>query len=159
EDQAVLVTHKQFLVEQDVLKEWERNTSKLSQVITGARSELSSLPSSYEADEASPNKSLLAEAQTLLSNRISMALQKVEEIQQLISESSEDWRRYLEYVREWEAKFEAHTKKYEEVKQQATEHEALLKQIAEIEARISSLKETVAERKADLESHGKPEEE
>lgn len=43
------------------------------------------------------------------------------------------------------------------MKKRATEHEALLKQITEIEGRIKSLKETIAERKSDLEEHGSPE--
>lgn len=159
QDQTVLATHKQFLNEHEALKRWERNTDKLSQVIADARSELGQLPSAYEVDDTSPCKSVLAEAHGRLVNLFSAARQKVEDIQQLLSDSADDWSAYVECTREWEAKFEAHTKKYEDVRQQATEHEALLKQIAEIESRISSLKDTVSERKADLESHGTPEDE
>lgn len=157
DDQAVLATHKQFLIEQESLKRWERNTDKFSQVIAEARSELSALPSSYASDETLPNNALLLEAHSRLSSIFSVARQKLEEIEGLLSESSGDWRRYSECRREWEAKFEAHEKKYEDVKKRATEHEALLKQITEIEGRIKSLKETIAERKSDLEEHGSPE--
>jgi chromosome segregation protein len=156
-DQAVLTTHKQYLVEQESLKRWERNTDKFSQVIAEARSELSTLPSSYESDETLPNNVLLVDAHVRLSSAFSVARQKLEEIEGLLSESSGDWRRYSECKREWQAKFEAHEKKYEDVKKRAIEHESLLKQITEIEGRIKSLKETIAERKSDLEEHGSPE--
>ena len=157
DDQAVLATHKQFLVEQESLKRWERNTDKLSQVISDARSELSALPSGYASDDTLPNNALLVDAHGRLSNIFSLARTKMEEIEGLLSESSDDWRRYSECKREWESKFEAHEKKYEDVKKRATEHEALLKQITEIEGRIKSLKETIAERKSDLQEHGSPE--
>lgn len=159
EDQAVLSTHKKYLTEQEVLVKWDRNTDKLSQVVASARTELSSLPSSYEADPESPNNDLLTEAEARLSHLFSEARAKLEEIAQLLSESSGDWKRYTECKREWKAKFEAHEKKYEDVKKQAVQHEALLKQIAEIEGRIKSLKETISERNTDLEEHGAPESE
>lgn len=159
EDQAVLATHKKYLTEQDSLKKWQRNTEKLTQVVANARAELASLPSSHATDDSSPNNALLLEGQTRLTKVFSDARQKLEDIQQLMSETSGDWRRYAEIVREWDGKFEAHAKKYEEVKQRATEHEALLKQISEIEGRMGSLKETISGRKADLDRHGKPEDE
>ena len=157
DDQGVLTTQKKFLVELESLNRWERNTGKFSQVIAEARSELFALPSSYDSDETLPNNALLVEAHTRLSSIFAVARQKLEEIERLLSESSDDWRRYSECRREWKAKFEAHEKKCEDVKQRATEHEALLKQITEIEGRIKSLKETIAERKSDLEEHGSPE--
>ncbi|MFI4852587.1 MAG: TrlF family AAA-like ATPase [Gimesia chilikensis] len=157
DDQAVLATHKQFLVEQESLKRWERNTEKFSQVISETRSELSALPSSYASDETMPNNALLVEAHSRLSSIFSVARKRLEEVEGLLSESSEDWRRYSECKREWETKYEAHEKRYEDVKKRATEHEALLKQITELEERIKSLKETIAQRNSDLEEHGSPE--
>ena len=158
-DQDVLATHKKLLIEQDSLKRWNRNTEKLNEVIANARSEVSMLPASFEADDSLPNSSLLEEAHGRLSNVFTVARRKLEEIEGLLSESSDDWQRYSELRREWEAKFEAHQKEYEDVKKRATEHEALLKQISDIETRIESLKETISERNSDLDGHGAPEEE
>lgn len=157
QDQDVLGKHKLYLVEQDSLKKWERNTEKFSQVIENARTEFASLPSSFESAETLPNNVLLTEAHKRLSSIFSSARTQLEQIGQLLTESSDDWKRYSECRREWEAKFAAHEKEYEEVKQRAGEHEALLKQITEIEVRIKSLKETIIERKTNLEGQGSPE--
>lgn len=157
QDQEVLAKHKKFLSEQDMLKKWQRNTDRFSEVVASAKSDFASLPSSFDSDASLPNNALLTEAHNRLSALFASARNRLEEIEQLLTESSDDWKRYSTCRREWESHFEAHEKKYEEVKKRAVEHEALLRQITEVEGRIKSLKETVAERKADLEKHGSPE--
>jgi type III restriction enzyme len=159
EDQQVLTSHKQFLIEQECFRKWEKNTERLVQVVATAKMELATLPARLNLDDASPNKSLLAEAETRLGQVFSVARQKLDEIQQLLSESSDDWRQYVSCKQNWDGFFDTLTTRYKDVKERATEHEALLKQISEIELRITSLRNTIAERRSDLERHGQPEEE
>lgn len=156
-DQDVLAEHKKYATESNTFENWERNTSKLTQVLNSARGELSSLPASFDGDELLPNNELLVQSHSVLTSVFSEARQKLEDAERLLSESSDDWKRFLTFQREWTAKYEAHNVKYEEVKKRATEHEALLKQIGEVETRIKTLTQTIAERKADLDDYGTPE--
>lgn len=157
DDQQILANQKKFLDEQSAFQKWDRNVERLNQVVGDSLKELASLPSTVDSSDQAPNQELLGNASTVIASLFSKARSKLEEAKDLFKESSEDWRRFGSFQREWIAKFEAHEKLYEDVKEKAVEHEAILKQISQVEARIKTLKETIAERTSDLESYGSPE--
>nr|WP_158231017.1 AAA family ATPase [Rhodopirellula bahusiensis] len=157
DDRKVLDDHKLYLNEKSTFETWGRNIEKLRQVVSAAKSELSALPSSIGDEDAMPNKDDLSNSHTVLSSLFSSARQKLDEAENLFAEGEDDWRRYTSFKRDWQAKFDAHEKQYEAVKERAVEHESLLKQISSVEGRLKTLKETISHRKTDLESHGTPE--
>ena len=81
----------------------------------------------------------------------------LQEVENTFSPSSPELQQFIALRQEWEAKFQAHTSQYNTVKELAVAHEAVLKQIADVEKRIKVLRDTIAMRKTTLESQGSPE--
>jgi chromosome segregation protein len=159
EDQAILKRQERYSVEQSALEQWQRNTDRASEVASRALADIEPLPTKVGIDDTLPNGELLQKCEALLVAMFSKARHLLQEMGKTFSEESTQWQHFLALRREWEAKFQAHTSQYNTVKKQAVAHEAVLKQIADVEKRIKALRDTIAERKATLESQGSPEDE
>lgn len=156
DDQAVLQKHEKYLTEQTVLDGWDRNRETALQAIRDARSVLDTLPTAFGGQEDLPNNGLLMNAYKLFDDMIAHIRRQLEDGERVFSDASERWQEYSRLRREWLAEYEAHRKRYEDVKKRAVEHETLLKQIGDVEARIKNLKDAIAKLKEDCRGFGLP---
>ena len=147
-DREVLANQERYSVEQGAFGQWALNVDKALETARRAKADLQRLPFRYAGDQTLPNDPLLTKADALIGSLFSAARVHIEAIEQLFSEQSGEWRAFGDIRRGWEAKKEAVTRQFEAVKLKAVEHEAILKQVSEIDGRINSLRATVAERRS-----------
>lgn len=157
EDQTILKRQERYSVEQSAFEQWKRNSDRVIEVAGKSLGDIENLPSKVGIDDTLPNGDLLKRCESLLEAMFAKARHLLQEVEKTFSPSSTEVQQFVALRQEWEAKFQAHTSQYNTVKQQAVAHEALLKQIAEVEKRIKALRDTIAMRKTTLESQGSPE--
>jgi chromosome segregation protein len=150
EESAVLQSHERYLSEFAIVSQWQRDVERFKSIIQKAQSELQSLPKTALLDESLPNNSILNTMQALVDTSFANAKQKLNTIEPVFSESAETWAEFSKLNRQWQATFEAHSAAYLTVQQQATTHQATIKQINEIDARLKELREAIAERQSTL---------
>ena len=100
-----------------------------------------------------PNAELLTDTESLVRKLFASIDDRLAEIERLLKDSP-DSKRFFELQQEWHTRKNAHEAEYQGVKDRAAEHEAVIKQIADLQERAKSLRTTIADRQTVYASFG-----
>ena len=157
-EQQTLANQEQYSAEAEVFSDWNRQIEAAVESINRIASDTESLPRRYAEDARHPNKELITEANEVLTQQFDVARNHLNQAIRALSRDSAHHKRYSELFEQWQGLFGSQSKEYEAVKSRAKAHESHLQQISEVEERMRNLRQTIAQRKETLGSHGDPSE-
>ncbi len=157
DDQAIIAIHEKYLEEELIVQELDKSVKGLKEIIESAIREINDIYRSIDIDANLPNKDLVVDINNHYEELQNEVLSKLSESLQPFIEGSEHAVAYEKLISSWKKKFNENSKKYEEAKSRSIAHKSKLKQIAEIENRIRSLKESISDKTRAISKIGTPE--
>lgn len=145
----------------EVFSSYGSDLEEMRSILVDALANLREFGQEYEINEDSPNKDILESVSSEFISGASKVISQVEKAEAMISETSEDFafKKFKDHSKEWEAKKEALTKKYEQVKEKASSHKNTLKRIKVAEDRKKEIGKILSGSKSKREKLGSPEQE
>ena len=159
EDQAVLSLHDRYLEEEQLVEGWQRDLSRARTVTERCIADLSVSTSPALGQQEIPNAEALGQISSGVTGLVSEATSLVKQARNLLTPASEPMQAIGKLIDDWKQSFLIHTSKYDSAKQKATSQQSLLKQIADTENRIKTVRTSLAAKRERLASLGTPEEE
>ena len=156
-DQAILSSHDLLLQEEQYIDGFNRDLNRLRELATEFENGVASMPTAMPTNDNLPNHELLAQIHSSLASTFQAARTHIEQLVQLLSDSSPALKLFETQQANWKAVFDAHCTKYEEAKQRASSHKTQLKQITDAEERIKSVRAILAGKRESLAKAGSPE--
>jgi len=158
EDKAIISSHKQYEIIEQLVEGWRGELSSARQVVENMKREILSFPSKLSEDVklSDEEQPIIADIHSELKNifeSINLALSAIDEqldtkgaalvkLNALLDKSS--------------AIFERHRKNYEAAKQKSTSQEASLTQIQKLESRTKEIRKFLNEKKQGISKAGDP---
>ncbi|MDB2685927.1 AAA family ATPase [Mariniblastus sp.] len=156
-EQQVIQNNEKYSIEERLLSAWERETEALQRAVNDALQQIKTLPSDAGLEADLLNQELIGEYFDKLSSMFNDSRTKLNSITVETDDAGETARQLAVMRQKWQAKFEAHCKSYQEVKNRATTHKKTLDDIAIAEARIKDLQEEISMKESAMTTQGAPE--
>ena len=152
QDRQILKNAELYATEQSVFEGWALQIRAFTDAVVVLRS-TGHFPRPNPSLATLPNAELLTDTESLVRKLFASIDDRLAEIERLLKDSP-DSKRFFELQQEWHTRKNAHDTEYQGVKDRATEHEAVIKQIADLQERAKSLRTTIADRQTVYASFG-----
>ncbi len=142
----------------EIVSSYLSDLQEMRELVNETVSNIKEFREEYDLDEETFNKSILTNISKAFTEGSGKVILLVEKASEMLDESSDDFvfDDFLKQTESWEAKKEALTKRYEQVKEKASAHKNTLKQIKEAEDRKKEIVKTISGSKAKREKLGNP---
>lgn len=160
EDRAILAQHERVLTEEQYVEQLARNlttTRSAIEELAGSMIEPPAPPTSDDPEESLPHADALAELSTAARVIHSTISQSLSELVELLADGGDAKKDFVAAEKVVRDAIAEHNKAYEEAKARSTAHAGKLKLIEELEQRIKTVRQAIAETEEELRTLGEPE--
>ena len=159
-DREVISIHSHYEEIDGIVEEWKSELLIVKDALDSFKSQIKSLPSKLAKPSILPDRE---------SDVIKKIDRKINDIFSGINDQSSVLENFLkvddnaqvefaDLVKKWEVINETHKKKYEEAKEKSSSHEVTIKQIKQLEDRVSGISKYLREKRQDILKSGDPDE-
>jgi len=159
-DRKVISIHSYYEEISGIVEVWKSELSIVKDALDSFKSQIKGLPSELTKSLTLPEKEadVIKNINKKINDIFSGINTQSSGLGDLLKADNNTQVEFAELVKKWEVISETHKKKYEEAKEKSSSHEVIIKQIKQIEDRISEINKHLREKRQDIFKSGDPEE-